>query len=411
MLTMSALEPQIAQNLADSTEARHLADSGLDWSYDQVATATANWTTLLNGATAGSCAAGATGVLWGNANQTLPGLTAVRGTYTVRVRNDCQPNDTMMTGLVAVETSANAASDTNGRVIVESTGTVNNTSRTVAAVIVRATVPTIGSALSFPGVQADVNFNGSTFTIDGRDTKIADPIGTPTGTGDPVFGISTAVSGNTTNIQTNLANNQQNEVWGKNPLGSGIVHGDSAVATDGVLTSQSVTDFVSRVKSLADITINTTSSSTFSASSLGSSCSSNWSSNTCWGTDDKPKIVYIKGTLASASEQYISASISGNTTGTGILIVENGTLDVTGDFQWHGPIIITGNNVGLFYRGDGHSGIWGSVIVNELRNDGATNLEGDIRGNAKIAYSTEALDLVKNKLARRLTQLASWREK
>jgi hypothetical protein len=256
-----------------------------------------------------------------------------------------------------------------------------------------------------------VNFNGSTFTIDGRDTKIADDIGVPTGTGDPVFGISTAVTGNTTNIQTNLANNQQNEVWGKNPLGSGIVHGDTAVATDNGLTSQSVTDFVSRVKSLADITINTTSSTPFSATNIGDTCSSNWSSNSCWGTDDKPKIVYVRGNLASATEQYVSASISGGTRGTGILIVENGTLDVTGDFQWHGPIIITGNNVGLFYRGDGHSGIWGSVIVNELRNDGATNLEGDIRGNAKIAYSTEALELVKNKLARRLTQLASWREK
>src|SRR5262245_48887 len=94
MLTMSALEPQIAQNLADSTEARHVADSGVDWAYDQLATATTNWTTLLTGATAASCNAGGTGILFGNANQTLGTLTAVRGTYTVRVRNDCQPNDT-----------------------------------------------------------------------------------------------------------------------------------------------------------------------------------------------------------------------------------------------------------------------------------------------------------------------------
>ena len=50
--------------------------------------------------------------------------------------------------------------------------------------------------------------------------------------------------------------------------------------------------------------------------------------------------------------------------------MENGTLDITGTFKWHGPIIITGNNVGLYYRGDGNSAIWGSVIVNELRNDG-----------------------------------------
>jgi hypothetical protein len=411
MLAMSALEPQIAQNLADSTEARHLADSGLDWAYDQVATATANWGTLLAGSSAATCVAGTNGVLFGAANQTLPGLTAVRGTYTVRVRNDCQPNDTMMTGQAALETAANAATDTNGRVIVEATGTVNNTSRTVSAVLIRAVIPAIGSALAFPGIQADVNFNGSTFTIDGRDTRMTDDIGSPTGTANPVFGITTAVAANTTSLQTNLANYQQNDVYGKNPSGSGIAQGDAAVTTDLGLTSQQVSDFVNQAKSLADLTINTSSSSGFSASDIGAACTSNWSSTTCWGTDDKPKIVYVKGTMASATEQFVSATISGGSTGTGILIIENGAIDITGNFRWHGPIILTGNNVSLFYRGDGNSGIWGSVIVNELRNDGTTNLEGDIRGNAKIAYSTEALELVNSRLARRLTQLASWREK
>lgn len=411
MLSMSALEPRIAQNLADSTGARFLADSGLEWAYDQIVTSGTSWGTLLAGSTAATCNAGAQGVLVGQANATLPGLSAVRGTYTVRVRNDCQPNDTMMTGQAALETAANAATDTNGRVIVEATGTVNGSTRTLAAVLVKAQVPTLDAALAFPGVQADVNFNGSTFTIDGRDTKITDTVGSPTGTSDPVFGITTAIAGNTANVQTNLANNQQNEVWGKNPLGSGIVHGDAAVATDGALTSQAVTDFINQVKSLADITINSSSASPYSTTNVGSTCAANWSGTNCWGTDAKPKIVYVKGALANSSEQFTSLSVSGTSTGTGILVIENGNVDITGDFGWHGPIIITGNNVGLAYRGAGNSAIYGAIVVNELRNDGVVNLEGDIRGNAKIAYSTEALDLVKNALSRRLAQMTSWREK
>lgn len=412
MLSMSALEPRISQNLADSTGARFLADSGLEWAYDQIVTSGTSWNTLLAGSTAATCNAAAQGVLVGQANATLPGLTAVNGTYTVRVRNDCQPNDTMMTGQAALETAANAATDTNGRVIVEATGTVNGSTRTLTAVLVKAQVPTLDAALAFPGVQADVNFNGSTFTIDGRDTKITDTVGSPTGTSNPVFGITTAVAGNTASVQTNLANNQQNDVWGKDPSGSGsIVHGDTAVATDQTLTSSAVTNFVNQIKSLADITINTSSSNPYSTTNVGATCASNWSSNNCWGTDASPKIIYVKGSLANFAEQYTSLSISGHSQGTGILVVESGSVDITGDFNWHGPIIITGSNVGLAYRGDGNSAVYGAIVVNELRNDGVVNLEGDIRGNAKIAYSTEALDLVTNRLARRLAQMTSWREK
>jgi len=410
MLTMSALEPQISQNLTDSTEARFLADSGLEWGYNQIVTS-ANVDALLAGATATSCASGAPGMLFGTANSALPGLTAVNGTYTLRIRNDCQPNDTMMTGQAALETAANAATDTNGRVILEATGTVNNSTRALTAVIIRATVPGINAALAFPGVQADVNFNGSTFTIDGRDTRMTDTVGSPTGTGNAVYGITTALAGNTTSVQTNLMNNQQNDVYGKNPSGSGIVQGDTAVVTDGALTSDAVSRFVNSVKSLADVTINTSSSSRYSVTNVGATCGSNWSSNTCWGTDASPKIVYIKGTLGYTAEQYTSASISGGSSGTGILIIENGNLDITGNFNWHGPIIVTGNNIGLAYRGDGNSAVYGAIIVNEMRTDGAVNLEGDIRGNAKIAYSREALDLVQNRLARRLTQMVAWREK
>jgi hypothetical protein len=121
--------------------------------------------------------------------------------------------------------------------------------------------------------------------------------------------------------------------------------------------------------------------------------------------------VYIKGTLANASEQFRALDVAWSSTGTGILIVENGNVAISGTFQWRGPIIVTGNNVGIQYRGGGAQSVLGGVIVNELNSDGGTNLEGDVIGNAKIAYSKEALDLVTQGLSRRLNATYNWREK
>ena len=429
MLSMSAFEPLISQNLVDTVNARALADTGLDFAYHTLLN-TPNWNTVLAGATNATCVDGASGIALGNANSPVPGLGTEWGTFTLRVRNDCQPSDFRMTG-VAVETAANSANDTNFRVIVESTGSKNNASRTMMMVLQRVHVPTIDSALAFPGVQADVNFSGSTFTIDGRDTRLTDTIGgatPPTGTSPPVFAITTAGNAqgqtNASGIQTQLANNQQNDVWGRNPQGTSpaIVTGDPSVTADlsslpnrppnaPPLTSQTVTDFVNAVKSMADLTYGADNTHSVQLQDIGSTCSTNFSNTSCWGTDTKPKIVYVKGTLANASDEFKSLDISGHSSGTGILIVENGHLEITGDFLWHGPIIVTGNNVGIWYKGGGNKAIYGSVIVNELRDDGNRNLEGDIRGNAKMAYSTEALDLVKNLLAKRLTHTYSVRER
>jgi hypothetical protein len=412
MLSMSAFEPLISQNLVDTVNARAMADTGLDYAYN-VLMNTPNWNTVLAGATNATCVDGAPGVALGAANTTLPALASVYGTFTLRVRNDCQPADANMTGVPVEVGATNFSNDTNFRLIVGSTGAKNNASRSMMMVVQRIKVPSLDAALAFPGVQSDVNFSGSSFIIDGRDTRMSDAVGTPTGSNPPVFGITTSslYPQNATSIQTALANNQQNDVWGQNPQGAGIAHGDAAVTPDPALTSQAVTDFVNAVKRMADVTYSASNSSNVRIQDIGSTCSTNLQDSQCWGTDSKPKIVYVNGTLANPNDEFKALDISGHSQGTGILIVENGHMEISGDFQWHGPIIVTGNNVGVWYKGGGNQAIWGSVIVNELRNDGSTNLEGDIRGNAKIAYSKEALDLVANLLARRFLQTYSVRER
>ena len=125
-------------------------------------------------------------------------------------------------------------------------------------------------------------------------------------------------------------------------------------------------------------------------------------------TTAKPKIVYVNGTLPDLTTQYTSLDVSGTSEGTGILVVENGNVDISGNFHWNGPIIVTGNNVGIRYAGGGSQAVYGSVVVNEMHDDGLANIEGDVVGNASLLYSREALDLVQDGLSRRLVTSSSW---
>jgi Tfp pilus assembly protein PilX len=408
-LSVSAFEPQISRNHSDTVRARYVAEAGLEYAFDTLATNISSWNTYLAGATC------TTGAVLGTASSTLPGLTSANGTFTVRVRNDCNSGDNKITG-VTVEASANATTDTNNKLVVTSTGAVGNATRTVTLVVSKAAVPPISGSLSFPGVQSDVNFSGSAFLIDGRDYRMTDSPGSPTGTAPALYGISVNpdLPALETQVEAALAANQQNDVRGRDETSStnppGTTSGADTVQTDATLTSQAITDYVAALKAHADISITSSPSSPYSIASIGSTCSTDVTSATCWGTTSKPKIVYIKGDLPDLTTQFTALDVSGTSEGTGILIVEDGNVDISGGFRWNGPIIVTGNNVGIRYRGGGSQSVYGVVIVNELNADGGTNLEGDIRGNASLLYSSEALALVQDALSRRLVTTSSWSE-
>ena len=402
-LTVSAFEPQISANHVQNTQARFAAEAGIEWGFDYLITNN-NWNNLLTTATA-------------NGRDITPaqpwvGATANSGTFTVSIRNDIRPTDNQITG-VAQDTGT-ATNDTNNIMILTATGTFGNATRTVTVAVKKAVLPTINAALALPGVQADVNFSGSSFNILGTDWNMD---GTA-GSARPVFGISVA-GGNTVNqtsVQNALANNQQNDVQGISPSSPPppaapvLANGDAAVVNDYTLTSQQVTDFVNAIKGQADITIDVSNGSTASYTDLGSSCASNINSNTCFGTTSHPKIVYVKGDLNNSLGQFTGLDISGQSTGTGILIVEGTNASINGAFTWNGPIIVTGSNVGLQYRGGGNGGIYGAILVNELSAEPALQFESDIRGNGNIRYSRQALDLVQNTMGRKFYQIYSWRE-
>jgi Tfp pilus assembly protein PilX len=407
-LTVSAFEPQISRNHVDSVQARHVAESGIEYAYNTLLgdmLSNTPWSNRLVGATC------TTGVVLGAANTTLPGLSSAHGTFTVLVRNDCKANDNKLTG-VAVENAANATNDTNNKLILISTGTIGNTTRTITVVISRANFPPIAGALSFPGLQSDVNFSGSAFDIDGRDHMMTDAANSPTGTANAVLGISAATAAEELTIETAVANNQGNDVRGKDQNSStnppATTSGSNAIAVDTNQTPQTIAEFVNAVKDYADIKITSAPSSPYSINNIGATCATDVNDSSCWGTTSKPKIVYIKGDLPNLSTQMTSLSVSGTSVGTGILIVEGGNVNITGNFRWNGPIIITGNNVGIRYQGGGNQEVYGTTIVNEQNYNEAPNLEGEVSGNAKILYSYQALTLVRNGLLRRMVRTYSW---
>src|SRR5438445_85531 len=97
-LSASAFEPQISRNHSETVRARYVAEAGVEYAYDTLATDVGSWNDHLAGAT---CAQGA---VLGAPNSSLPGLGSAHGTFTVRIRNDCKAGDDQLTG-VALDTA------------------------------------------------------------------------------------------------------------------------------------------------------------------------------------------------------------------------------------------------------------------------------------------------------------------
>ena len=415
-LSASAFEPQISRNHSETVRARYVAEAGVEYAYDTLASNVGSWDTYLDGAT---CAQGA---VLGAPNSTLPGLGGAHGMFTVRIRNDCKPGDDKLTG-GAVDTvtgrcdpavPGDATHDGNCKVVVTSTGTIGATTRTITVVVSKTAALPINGALGFPGAQADVVVRGSSFVIDGRDTKIADRPGAPTGVAAAVYGIAVngALPALATRLETALAAGGQSDVRGTDrtdPSATG--RGANTIRADGALTSQAVTDFVDAAKSAADVTINASPGNGSSLSNVGSTCATDVESSTCWGTSARPKIVYVRGALPDIGTRYTGLSLGGTSAGNGILIVENGIVEIGGSFRWNGPIVVTGRNVGIRFRGDGSQVVYGATIVNELNPVAVANIEGDSVGKPHILYSNEALSLVQNALKRRLVTAQNWTDR
>jgi hypothetical protein len=203
-MSLGAVEPQISRNLSDGARARQLAESGIEWGFNQLAGRDFNDVALLgSGTTTGgaNCGSGITCKVLVT-GQALPGLTTTVGTFTVTLRNDL----TTVSGDQALIGSGNALDasatvDNNKIVILKATGAFNGASRTITAVVQRGNLP-ITAAVSLPGVQGDTFSNTppcaisvGCYSVDGRDYRDADtwgPSANPTGVGALKYAMTAA---------------------------------------------------------------------------------------------------------------------------------------------------------------------------------------------------------------------------
>ncbi len=126
-MSLGAVEPQISRNLSDGARARQLAESGIEWGFNQLAGKPFDDATLLgSGLTTGgvNCGTGITCKVLVT-GQALPGLTSTVGTFTVTLRNDLNTLNTDQALIGSGNTLDTSTSvDNNKIVILKSTGTL-----------------------------------------------------------------------------------------------------------------------------------------------------------------------------------------------------------------------------------------------------------------------------------------------
>ena len=263
-------------------------------------------------------------------------------------------------------------SDSDNKVIITSTGTVNNASKTIEAVYYYRKVDVDG-ALGIYGPYPAVELSGAS-EIDGRDYKVP-----------PDFDCSGA------GCTATLA--------GGVPAEPGI-YAEEAITPKGLITDE--TDPKQNI--FGDPPVNDVGGSALSvsywqdfANSLTPDLTVDSAEGTIteniFGSRDNPQITMITD---SATGTHLSGTIDG----AGILIV-NGDLQITGTFHFEGLIIVMSGG-DLVVTGTGRSITYGSVV---LAGSGVSS-EVDYGGHASIRYSSQALLSAADTLA----GLDSWRE-
>jgi Tfp pilus assembly protein PilX len=439
-MAVSAFEPQISQNLADSTQARFAADAGIEWAFDQMV-ATTSWNTLLTGAV--SCAASVTPAGWNNV--TVAGLA---GSFTVSVRNDCQAGDDQITGVAVDNVTGTATNDGNGILIVTATGTYPAGAATGAQkriqVVINRTLatasPTFPGAVNEPGFQSDTFVacagNGGScanFGIDGRDHSCSScttdaawynnanwsaasgppqKLGIATQTGNqqnlsPATSYEQNVESAFTSGTSGQVSQKEGDVVGKDQGTGALTTGLNTIAASNALNPTTMQNFLNTLAAnpktqilqstmACPMQITGGSGTATSTPTLTNGCGMNQTLNL--GTPSNPQLVYFRGDLDTSS-MFTGLTVNNQIQGAGILVVEDGDMKLLGNLNWQGAILVTGRYVGTGFMNGSTTNINGAFVSNEtIWNEAAGFYEvylGTTTGSANFQYSQQALDMMK----------------
>jgi hypothetical protein len=237
-----------------------------------------------------------------------------------------------------------------------STGT-DNAARRVDARIIKSDIPNAPPGAIYLATDAASNatFNGNNFAISGMDVNFSDGLPGPK---IPVPGITTRTEANAEEARASLTGGNEDNVQGY-----GFVDGNpatpSVLAGQGPTTAQ-INQMINDLLALPHVT----------------DTSSQINGGATFGTEAAPQITYLPGNGTGVTFG------NGNSTGCGILIVEN-ALVLNGDLDFKGLILVRGTT--QVTEVTGSVNIWGSLWTTEF------NLT--VGGHADIQFSSEALAL------------------
>ncbi len=465
-LSMSGMEAEISANLTEVARARYVAEAGVEWAYDRLAT-DMNWNGILVGPDLNPNTV--------DDGRMTPGVLPAPldnpafGTFTATLRNDTLAGDATLTGQAACNAQgasdcAGATTDTNGVVILTASGTYRGVTRQIQVVLRRLNLPPFPGSYSMPGVQSDLWFQNANFDIDGTDYEYKctancnDPnplkrtysYSQKADQSKRKYGIATQ-TGNQANLNPAQTYEQRaefkldtapkrNNVRGKdqtNPAASttglNTVAGIDPSTPEGLNVGkmQNFLTELAKFKSTKVYQSNLACAENVSGTPVGIRMIGNADDtqanlvtikNTCGlnqqidlGTVDTPALVYFKGDLDPTSSFAGVRTEGQKIRGAGILIVEDGDFRVTSEFEWDGIVIVTGRYVSSIFESGGKATIYGATVANETEAceggcpGSSTYWDGYFNAANPIAlrFSQQNLDLVQGRL---LFKMSTWRE-
>jgi Tfp pilus assembly protein PilX len=405
-ISIGGSEPQTARNLSDNVRARYLAEAGVHWAYNTLA-ASPDWNTqLANG-----------GVM--AANMSLPGLAAGQGTFSVTARNDIQAGDPTITG-VARDGSNSATSDTNGVIILTTTGEISGARRSVQVVLRRMRLPPTPGAISLPGVQTDTAFPAGkdSFDIDGRDYNRDGTLGPAA----LKYGIQVPPGGALLisfekQVEDSLSGGAKDSVKGKAQDDPALYDkGDRVIAPDTSLSPGVLSPFLAELaahprtrvlKSTQACPMALTATADPTRPRLTNGCSTD--QTLYLGTPADPQLIYFRGDLDPLS-LFTGLAMNGTISGAGILVVEDGDFRNYGNLRWDGMIVVTGQYVGAGLMAGSQTTIYGSLIIMETAGAEAKGFNELYVAGARTTIRASSQNTNAVQTMRSLTTMSAWRE-
>jgi hypothetical protein len=254
---------------------------------------------------------------------------------------------------------------------VASAGFCGGATRTVyVTLLARYRKPAIGSATYIADPLAPLDLDGSAFLISGQDVDIKEA---KTGTLVPGIG----VNGTTSYLREYIKRQQQARVVG---LGE-----SPSVHTVPELDLQALIEEGARSANVI----------------LEPGGVHRPAKEEEWGTLEAPAVVYSSG----------SVKIGTGTAGAGVLLV-NGDLTITGDFEWRGVVIVRG--AVMFKGGGGGKRVVGALVVEKEVSGGDPPPNEPTSGGVRLAGTVDIIfsEQIVSKVGRVLARytVLNWRE-